>query len=51
MEGFNKPGLNVMNSRADLENLLSGGRNGSVNYLFMSSGNYDGMDILKILSI
>ena len=51
MEGFNKPGLNVVNSRADLEKLLSNPRNGSVNYLFMSSGSYDGMDILKTLSI
>jgi UDP-N-acetylmuramate: L-alanyl-gamma-D-glutamyl-meso-diaminopimelate ligase len=45
VEGFDKPGLIVMNDKAALEKWLLSIPNHDVNILFMSSGNYDGLNI------
>jgi UDP-N-acetylmuramate: L-alanyl-gamma-D-glutamyl-meso-diaminopimelate ligase len=45
VEGFDKPGLIVMNDKAALEKWLLTIPNHDVNILFMSSGNYDGLNI------
>ncbi|WP_439505665.1 UDP-N-acetylmuramate--L-alanine ligase [Sediminibacterium sp.] len=45
IEGFDKPGLIVMNDKATLEKWLLTIPNHDVNILFMSSGNYDGLNI------
>jgi len=48
-EGFNKPGLEVFGSRIQLEQKLKRLEIRDTNFLFMSSGNYEGMDIVKVL--
>lgn len=45
MEGFDKPGLIVMNDKNELEKWLLSIPNHDANILFMSSGNYDGLNI------
>jgi UDP-N-acetylmuramate: L-alanyl-gamma-D-glutamyl-meso-diaminopimelate ligase len=45
-EGFGKPGLAVLNSREQLETWLSDKDYHQASLLLMSSGNYDGMDML-----
>lgn len=45
MEGFGKPGLMVINEKLILEKWLSSLPNEDANILFMSSGNYDGLNI------
>ena len=48
--GFKKEGLKVITNRQELESQLQKlSSNG--NFLFMSSGNYDGMDILQTLKL
>ena len=49
-KGFNKPGLDVITEKKLLENKLHNIDSNNTNYLFMSSGNYEGLDILKTLS-
>ena len=49
-DGFKKTGLRVINSKEELERQLTETSTLSTNFLFMSSGNYDGMDILKVVS-
>ncbi len=44
-EGFAKNGLAVLNSRSDLQTWLNKQTYGESNIVFMSSGNYDGLDI------
>ncbi|MEO8766566.1 MAG: Mur ligase family protein [Ginsengibacter sp.] len=43
--GFNKPGLEVITERKYLEKRLGIINKSNTNFLFMSSGNYDGMDV------
>jgi UDP-N-acetylmuramate: L-alanyl-gamma-D-glutamyl-meso-diaminopimelate ligase len=50
IRGFNKPNLEVITEKKHLEERLSNMDNNDTNFLFMSSGNYDGMDILKALN-
>lgn len=50
INGFNKSNLEVVTEKKYLEERLSNMDNNDTNFLFMSSGNYDGMDILKVLS-
>ena len=49
MNGFQKANIEVITERKNLEEILSKENLNYTNFLFMSSGNYDGMDILKIL--
>ncbi len=46
-EGFNKPGLIVINNKADLQNFIEQQDFENSTVLFMSSGNYDGFDIAE----
>jgi UDP-N-acetylmuramate: L-alanyl-gamma-D-glutamyl-meso-diaminopimelate ligase len=50
-EGFKKENLEVINERRQLEQKLKKYDGKDANYLFMSSGNYDGMNILTTLNI
>jgi UDP-N-acetylmuramate: L-alanyl-gamma-D-glutamyl-meso-diaminopimelate ligase len=45
-QGFSKDGLIILNNKEDLSNWLSGQNYHNRNLLLMSSGNYDGMDML-----
>lgn len=45
-EGFNQPGLLVMNHKEDLQNWLENRSFDQANLVLMSSGNYDGLDML-----
>lgn len=45
-EGFNQPGLMVMNHKEDLQNWLENKSFNQANLVLMSSGNYDGLDML-----
>ncbi len=45
-EGFNQPGLMVMNHKGDLQNWLENRSFDQANLVLMSSGNYDGLDML-----
>jgi UDP-N-acetylmuramate: L-alanyl-gamma-D-glutamyl-meso-diaminopimelate ligase len=47
--GFNKPGLEVITEKRILEERLREIASENTNFLFMSSGNYDGLDILKTI--
>lgn len=49
--GFEKKGLVVTTHREDLEKILKTIKSDNTNFLFMSSGNYDGMDILTTLQL
>lgn len=49
--GFQKQNLSVITQRKKLEEKLENEALDNTNFLFMSSGNYDGMDILKTLNI
>jgi UDP-N-acetylmuramate: L-alanyl-gamma-D-glutamyl-meso-diaminopimelate ligase len=49
--GFQKQGLDVITERKKLEEKLKSEPLENANFLFMSSGNYDGMDILNTLNI
>ncbi|HVZ97605.1 MAG TPA: Mur ligase family protein [Chitinophagaceae bacterium] len=49
MNGFQKPGLKVITERPALEGELMDIDKENTSFLFMSSGNYDGMDILKLM--
>ncbi len=51
LKGFGKPGLEVINDRSELEKMLAKYEKGNKNFLFMSSGNYDGINILEVLGI
>ena len=48
--GFKKPGLKIINDREKLEKELTAIAKHNINFLFMSSGNYEGTDILKVIS-
>ncbi len=50
-KGFGKPGLEVINDRSELEKMLAKYEKRNTNFLFMSSGNYDGINILEALEI
>ena len=50
-EGFKKPGLEVILVKEELEKKLAGIDTNNTNFLFMSSGNYEGIDILKVLNV
>jgi UDP-N-acetylmuramate: L-alanyl-gamma-D-glutamyl-meso-diaminopimelate ligase len=50
-QGFKKENLVVINERQELEEKLRQYDLKNANYLFMSSGNYDGMNILTTLNI
>jgi len=47
--GFNKPNLEVITVKEVLKKKLSSIDAKNVNFLFMSSGNYDGIDILHLI--
>ena len=49
-KGFAKNNLHVFTKREEVENWLSHHEYADTNILFMSSGNYDGLDILKIVN-
>lgn len=49
--GFGKDGLIVVTKKDDLEFALREIETDNTNFLFMSSGNYDGLDILKTLQL
>ena len=49
--GFKKEGLYVITNRSKLEDLLKGIEKTRTNFLFMSSGTYEGMNILNTLNI
>jgi UDP-N-acetylmuramate: L-alanyl-gamma-D-glutamyl-meso-diaminopimelate ligase len=49
-EGFKKDNLIVLTSKQELENWLQHHEYSHTNLLFMSSGNFDGIDLLKIIS-
>lgn len=49
IKGFNKSNLEVITEKKQLEERLGKINNSNTNFLFMSSGNYDGMDILKTI--
>jgi len=51
INGFQKADLEVINEKKILEERLKKETLNNTNFLFMSSGNYDGMDILKTLNI
>lgn len=48
-EGFQKNNLEVITNRSELEKRLAQNEEKNAVWLFMSSGNYDGMDILSTL--
>ena len=50
IDGFNKSNLIVITDRKHLEETLSSMNRNNTNFLFMSSGNYEEMDILKTLN-
>jgi UDP-N-acetylmuramate: L-alanyl-gamma-D-glutamyl-meso-diaminopimelate ligase len=50
IKGFNKSNLEVITEKKSLEERLGNINCNNTNFLFMSSGNYDGVDILKTLS-
>ncbi len=49
--GFAKSGLEVINERPQLEKRLMKFEKANTNFLFMSSGDYEGINILKVLDI
>jgi hypothetical protein len=49
--GFQKQNLEVITERKALEEKLKQNKINHTNFLFMSSGNYDGMNILATLNI
>jgi UDP-N-acetylmuramate: L-alanyl-gamma-D-glutamyl-meso-diaminopimelate ligase len=49
--GFQKRNLSVVTEKQILEAKLKSNTFNNINYLFMSSGNFDGIDILKTLNI
>ena len=49
ISGFNKQNLQVITSREQLEKRLVNMDKANANFLFMSSGNYEGMDILQVI--
>ncbi len=50
LEGFNKHGLEVITSKDVLEKKLKNIDIHNTNFLFMSSGNYEGIDILQAIA-
>ncbi|MEO6133989.1 MAG: Mur ligase family protein, partial [Ginsengibacter sp.] len=51
MDGFQKEGMVVISDREALETELKNKNKKDANFLFMSSGNYDGMNILQSLNL
>lgn len=51
VDGFQKQNLEVITDRKRLEERLNEINGDHTNFLFMSSGNYDGMDILPALNL
>jgi len=49
VRGFNKSDLEVITEKKQLEERLANMNCGNTNFLFMSSGNYEGMDIISRL--
>lgn len=49
--GFQKEGLYIANSREELESIIKRIDTQSTNFLLMSSGNYDGLNILQSLQL
>jgi UDP-N-acetylmuramate: L-alanyl-gamma-D-glutamyl-meso-diaminopimelate ligase len=50
MEGFSKPGLHIFNDQKNLRTWLTSQSFENTNLLLMSSGNYDGMDMLTFVN-
>jgi UDP-N-acetylmuramate: L-alanyl-gamma-D-glutamyl-meso-diaminopimelate ligase len=50
-DGFQKQNLEVITERTQLEKEINQINSNPANFLFMSSGNYDGMDILQTLKL
>ena len=50
INGFEKPDLLVITQKDKLESALKNIHPGNTNFLFMSSGNYEGTDILKTIA-
>lgn len=50
-QGFSKPGLVVINNREDLEKWLRSFNYSNTNLVLMSSGNYDGADMLTFANL
>ncbi len=48
IEGFNKPGLIIFNEKSSLQQWISQQNFNNSNILFMSSGNFDGIDIISL---
>ncbi|MDQ2863105.1 MAG: Mur ligase family protein [Bacteroidota bacterium] len=48
-DGFKKTGLKIINDKEQLQKDLSVAGKRNTNFLFMSSGNYEGIDILKVI--
>lgn len=48
-DGFGKENLQVITSREELEKSLVNTTKTNANFLFMSSGNYEGMNILQVI--
>jgi len=51
MDGFAKENLKVVTKKEDLENILENIPASGTNFLFMSSGDYDGLNILASLHL
>jgi UDP-N-acetylmuramate: L-alanyl-gamma-D-glutamyl-meso-diaminopimelate ligase len=49
LQGFNKPGLQVITNKTELQEWLSAQNYNNANLLLMSSGNYDGLDVAALL--
>ncbi len=49
--GFGKQNLEVITSREQLEKRLVNMNKANANFIFMSSGNYEGMNILQVIKI
>jgi UDP-N-acetylmuramate: L-alanyl-gamma-D-glutamyl-meso-diaminopimelate ligase len=45
LKGFDKPGLQVITDKAELEQWLNNLTYNNANLVLMSSGNYDGLDV------
>lgn len=48
LQGFNKEGLLIINDKAELHKLMREFQYAQTNLLLMSSGNYDGMDLIHL---
>ena len=51
IKGFDKKNLKIITTRMDLEDRLHQFKKVNANFLFMSSGDYEGMNILEVLQM